>query len=271
MFLFKSKRFDPLSFERRIQSVSADITNNERSLRNLRGSMAYYSSHLPVHFIIIYLSYFTFVYFMKGGQLTDIITLAKLFGFLMMLIVGYLAVCRWYGFLINRKMKWGEELKTRHGDLLIQLKEQTNFDKTKDLLVRYGDGEDIELMEKQINEIKEKKEKYKAMLADADSKGDAKAMIMADLKKNENKGTGYYQMMIDALLGDDELSPGHRYALICDNCGQHNGLAPPGKLPNEIQYICPRCGKENNVKSVQSMPSPNETEKGKSDDEEANK
>lgn len=266
MFLFKSRGFDPLSFERSIQKVSADITNNERLIRQLRTSKGYYSTHLPFHLIVVYLSYFSYVYFLKGGPITDINTLGKLLGLLVLCIVGYLGICRWYEFLISRKVKWSEELKTRHGDLLTQLKEKTNFDKTKDLLVRYGDGEDIKLMEKQLEEIKEKKEKYKAMLADADSKRDAKAMIMADLKKNENKGAGYYQMMIDALLGDDELSPENRYALICDNCGQHNGLAPPGKLPKDVQYICPRCGKENNVQQQKLLPSPVEEEEKKDED-----
>lgn len=231
--------------------MTSDITNNERSLGKLRNAKKYYQSHLPFHLIAVYLAYFSYVY-LKGDDILVPKTLATLVGLLLGLILIYLAVCRWYSYLIARREKWAEKLKAKHQDLLSQLKEKTNFDKTKDLLVRFGDGEDIELMEKQLKEITEKKEKYKAMLSEADSKGDAKAQIMADLRKNEAKGAGYYQMMIDALLGDDEMSPDHRYALICEQCHQHNGLAPPGQLPTKVAYICPRCGKQNNFPSQEA-------------------
>lgn len=247
MFLFKSRGFDPLSFERTIQKVSGDITRNERAIARLRGGLAHHHRRVPFHCVAVYVAYFSYEYYAAGGHRWDLTTIMRLVGLAVALVGLYVALKCWFEFKINRRVRWGDQLKERHAELLAQLKEKTNFDKTRDLLVRYGDGEDIKLMEQEMEEVRAKKEKYKAMLAEADSKGDAKAQIMADLK-NEARSPGYYQMMIDALLGDDETSPDHRYALICSDCGQHNGLAPPGKRAEEIHYICPRCGKEHNPK-----------------------
>ncbi|KDQ12175.1 hypothetical protein BOTBODRAFT_34781 [Botryobasidium botryosum FD-172 SS1] len=56
----------------------------------------------------------------------------------------------------------------------------------------------------------------------------------------------WYDKLADALLGDDpaalNMSDARmQYALICENCFLHNGLAREGEF-EEIQYICPKCG-----------------------------
>ncbi|CAN6604014.1 hypothetical protein TRVA0_002S03532 [Trichomonascus vanleenenianus] len=55
----------------------------------------------------------------------------------------------------------------------------------------------------------------------------------------------WYDKIIDLIAGEDEYSPKNRYALICENCRNHNGLAQPGELPQHVVYICPRCGVQN--------------------------
>jgi hypothetical protein len=55
---------------------------------------------------------------------------------------------------------------------------------------------------------------------------------------------------MDALIGDD--SRNQKYALICSQCFNHNGLVPPEGFYN-IRYRCPNCGFINKVeKSEQS-------------------
>jgi len=54
----------------------------------------------------------------------------------------------------------------------------------------------------------------------------------------------WYDKLADALLGDDPAALNDarlQYALICENCFLHNGLAREGEF-EEIQYICPKCG-----------------------------
>lgn len=55
----------------------------------------------------------------------------------------------------------------------------------------------------------------------------------------------WYDRILDMIVGEDEYSPKSRYALICENCRRHNGLAQPGELPQFVVYICPQCGYRN--------------------------
>lgn len=48
--------------------------------------------------------------------------------------------------------------------------------------------------------------------------------------------------VLDLLVGADENAPEQRYALICRHCRAHNGLAPPGEQPQDVGYLCGRCG-----------------------------
>ncbi|GAA99329.1 uncharacterized protein L969DRAFT_86565 [Mixia osmundae IAM 14324] len=52
---------------------------------------------------------------------------------------------------------------------------------------------------------------------------------------------GWVDKIADALLGENEQLPTSKYALICQKCFSHNGLALKEEL-DEIQYTCPRCG-----------------------------
>ncbi|KAK6357879.1 hypothetical protein TWF730_007236 [Orbilia blumenaviensis] len=64
----------------------------------------------------------------------------------------------------------------------------------------------------------------------------------------------WYDRFLDVLLGEDEMSAKNRYALICANCRQVNGLAPPGTTNTEdVRYICGRCGAENGKPAVKEL------------------
>lgn len=45
--------------------------------------------------------------------------------------------------------------------------------------------------------------------------------------------------VLDLIIGEE--APGTKYALICEKCFQHNGLALEEELET-LKYICPRCG-----------------------------
>ncbi|EPS42769.1 hypothetical protein H072_3245 [Dactylellina haptotyla CBS 200.50] len=64
----------------------------------------------------------------------------------------------------------------------------------------------------------------------------------------------WYDRFLDVLLGEDEMSAKNRYALICSNCRQVNGLAPPGtNNVEDIRFICGRCGAENGKPAVKEL------------------
>ncbi|CAL1698851.1 unnamed protein product [Somion occarium] len=55
----------------------------------------------------------------------------------------------------------------------------------------------------------------------------------------------WYDKLADAILGDDDASSvsaaASRYALICQRCFSHNGLVKESEW-EDIRYVCPKCG-----------------------------
>ena len=62
------------------------------------------------------------------------------------------------------------------------------------------------------------------------------------LPPEQHKSKTFLDRVLDLVVGEDENSADHRYALICRHCRAHNGLAPPGERADEVGYLCGRCG-----------------------------
>lgn len=249
MFLFRSKQFDADRFELELKKITSKISKNEKKLRTLKIQKKHFQKIIPIYLCSGYLVYFSYLY--KVDKVKETRNLVLLILIPLLISVLYYVTFTVFGYLINKKENYIEILKAQHEEKLNVLKDQTNFDKTRDLLARFSDGEDIKELEKQVDEIRQKKEQYLKMI----NEGQAQDKVFADIKKNETGGI--YDNLINAILGENELDPNKRYALICSNCLNHNGLAPPGKLPSEVKYICPKC----NV--LQGSEETNDQESGK--------
>ncbi|KAJ5999543.1 hypothetical protein N7451_007353 [Penicillium sp. IBT 35674x] len=61
----------------------------------------------------------------------------------------------------------------------------------------------------------------------------------------------WYDRLLDVLLGEDEMQPRNRMAMICSSCRLVNGQAPPGiKTPEELgRWRCGSCGAWNGIES----------------------
>lgn len=61
----------------------------------------------------------------------------------------------------------------------------------------------------------------------------------------------WYDRLLDVLLGEDEMQPRNRMAMICGSCRLVNGQAPPGiKTPEELgRWRCGSCGAWNGEES----------------------
>ncbi|KAJ5577539.1 uncharacterized protein N7459_006503 [Penicillium hispanicum] len=61
----------------------------------------------------------------------------------------------------------------------------------------------------------------------------------------------WYDRLLDVLLGEDEMQPRNRMAMICSSCRLVNGQAPPGiKTPEELgRWRCGSCGAWNGTES----------------------
>lgn len=239
MFLFKSKAFDPTQFENDLKKITFKITTNEKKLRKLKSQKQYYQRIIPLYLTSGYVVYFSFLYKMdkifEGLNILYLILIPIISGLI------YYAFLTLYNYMINNKESYIELLKEQHNEKLTSLKEKTNFDKTKDLLARFSDGEDLKQLEEEANEVQKKKAEYWKLIQSGD-----KNKIIEDLKHQSNHNTGFYDTLMNSLLGENELSPDKRYALICSNCFAHNGLASPGKMAKDVKYICPKCGFLNN-------------------------
>lgn len=234
MFLFKSKQFDPDQFEAELKKVTSKLSTNEKKLRKLVTQKKHYQKLLIWYLTSGYIAYFSYVYYRNNIKEPKTIFTLILCPMLMGLI--YYTFLSVYNYLISNKESTIEYLKNEHNEKLSILKEKTNFDKTKDLLARFSNGEDLKEMEKQADAIQKKKMEYLKMIQDGE-----KGKILEDLKKQEHSNSGFYDHFLNALMGENELGPDKRYALICGKCLTHNGLAPPGKLPSQVKYICPKC------------------------------
>lgn len=235
MFLFGTKRFDPDQFENDLKKITSQISNNEKKLRKLKSQKKHYKKIIPLYLTSAYCIYFSILY--QRGTITE--SKNVLFLVAIPLIIGlfYYAFLSLYDYLINNKESHIEYLKNEHGEKLNLLKEKTNFDKTKDLLARFSNGEDLQEMEKEANEINRKKAEYMKLIQSGEQ-----GKILEDLQKHQTNNSGFYDHFLTALLGENEMSPDKRYALICGQCFTHNGLAPPGQLASQVKYRCPRCG-----------------------------
>lgn len=231
--MFKSKSFDPTRFESELQYVSSRISKNEKRLRNYTAQRRHYQRVIPLYFTTVYIAYFSYVY--KFGDLYDKETVIRLVVIPVIIGIIYYTVLTIFGYLIDKAESSLEYWKNEHREKLDTLKERTNFDKTKELLARFSDGEDLKEMEKEAEEISKKRQEYIELIQSGE-----KGKIFDDLKKNANNSI--YDHFITKLLGDNEMGPENRYALICPHCFTHNGLAPPGKLASDVQYKCPKCG-----------------------------
>ncbi|KAJ5281968.1 hypothetical protein N7478_007340 [Penicillium angulare] len=61
----------------------------------------------------------------------------------------------------------------------------------------------------------------------------------------------WYDRLLDVLLGEDEMQPRNRMAMICSTCRLVNGQAPPGiKTPEELgRWRCGSCGAWNGIEN----------------------
>ncbi|QPG73745.1 hypothetical protein FOA43_001058 [Brettanomyces nanus] len=238
---FKSK-FDPDTFEKELRKLSVEITRNERQLRVWKTKKSQYMRQLPIYLISGYVIYLGYIYMRNRYKNLKVVSFAMAIA---MAIGCFIYMERHLlDYIISAKERHIEGLKERHSEKLALLKEKTNFNRTKDMLVRYSNGDDIEELEKEVKQNELKRQEY-----------------LKKIENDPNRDSSHvYGGLMDLMMGQDEMSSDRRYALICEKCLQHNGLAPPGEV--NVKYICPRCGWLNGseVKDVTATKSPAEIE-----------
>lgn len=152
---------------------------------------------------------------------------------------------KWYSWWSTSNDEQIEALETRRKEMLEELKQNTNFYSTQALISRFDkdqaeskqEVEEELKRQESIDKLKPQEEFLPEGQVPMMSPYPAMPMIPYQPK--------WYDRILDLVAGEDEYSPKMRYALICQQCTAHNGLAQPGEQPEDVVYICPHCGFKN--------------------------
>jgi endoplasmic reticulum junction formation protein lunapark len=145
------------------------------------------------------------------------------------------------------------ELKSR----LEELKEETHYYKTKTLIEKYETTveKDKEEPKRSANELVKVNKSASAVIKRSGSKTLIKEISVSHPRQLQKlhsppppppplspppiRSPTWMDRFMDALIGDD--SRNQKFALICAQCFNHNGLATPESF-EQIRYKCPNCG-----------------------------
>ncbi|KAK6459286.1 uncharacterized protein RJT20DRAFT_4859 [Scheffersomyces xylosifermentans] len=182
-----------------------------------------------------------------------------------------------FDFLIRSRTSHLKALKKKHKEKIDELKKITNFTTTEKLLSKYGDKQDTiaSSAAKQgpartnnlngpvpANPANQPSQLSAAQLKKLNINITPQPPVLTPQEKEEQRRQLHAQMqnqsqlptkrsfqdrLLDVLIGsDNNESVENRYALICYNCFNHNGLAPPGTTnPADVRYVCFKCGTMN--------------------------
>ncbi|ONH66654.1 Protein lunapark [Cyberlindnera fabianii] len=247
----KSKDFDPAQFERELAELARRITAKERNVSKYTYQAKQLRRIVLVYGVLIYFAHITLLALTTHMTYTNVspIQWAGVAGGPILIVLFMKAIASFYNMRIERTQTSAQQLKEEHSEKIEELKEKTKFSSTQALLNRFADGGDLnakvdeELAEKQrqLDEIK------KMSLEQERAAKEFSAYPQQGYKRS------WIDTIVDGVVGSDELSPNNRFALICQHCLAHNGLAPPGQTPDAIKYRCPSCGFLNGV-SVDGTP-----------------
>ncbi|KAI0460943.1 hypothetical protein LJB42_001480 [Komagataella kurtzmanii] len=227
-----SDRFSADKFERELKAISTKILKNERKSIRYKRQFKQWRASLLFYISILYtiLIAYELIFISRGRQM---------YVHLVGIPIGMLLCDMLYKKLFNIMMRRIEanlvDLQTQHKEKIENLKDLSNFNETSSLLKRFTDGEDLEALEREQAEAARKQQEYFKLL-------ETPPPVLSGVPNSSSRPSSVFEPIMKLLLGEDEMSPNNRYALICTLCYQNNGLAPPGEVPGEVKYICINCG-----------------------------
>ncbi|CAG86926.2 DEHA2D07392p [Debaryomyces hansenii CBS767] len=280
--IFKSKGFDPDTFEKELTQLTRQISNTQSQIYSLKGKSKRWVFSLSKIFLTTYALILVYIY-QKVPR--SPIARNKIVNFIesqsndqLMVLVGFPVVGYLIVYLINsifrlsvgRREKRLQTLKKKHSLKIEELKKITNFNTTNELLNKYG-NQDVRKKSKDETGNKATAEKQvgasrQINSANAQQQQQQQQIIKRLQSLQENppvqKPRTFQDRVLDFIVGSDNNEAiENRYALICKQCLTHNGLAPPGSTnPFKVSYICPNCGFLNGETEIEETTTPIETE-----------
>jgi hypothetical protein len=159
--------------------------------------------------------------------------------------------------LIDKHQRILATLQTQQAKQLEELKEATGYNRTKSILDKYActaetaplplpaDAKSQLILRKRPKAPKDPVHSPKApQTLIHNGKPGARASpkgfpLLLPPASPSYQQPNWVDRLMDSLIGDD--SRNQKFALICQNCFNHNGLLPPEFFP-QARYRCPNCG-----------------------------
>ncbi|KAF5102805.1 hypothetical protein D0Z03_000359 [Geotrichum reessii] len=234
------------SFEKELSEISKKVLEREQRQINHTIQYKHVSSKFTLYSITIYL---VFIAYAVVARCTDFYTVTAVVALPALIYLVRKAISLWFNKLISNNAEYIESLKAQQKQKIEDLKERTNFYKTKALLDRFDNENqqhELELEQQAQRELQE--------LHEAQQAQELQRQLQTQFQQQQQPfypqqnqlqfQPTWFDRLLDKIIvsGDDN---NNRYALICPNCKSHNGLAGPGELPEQVIYICPHCGYKN--------------------------
>lgn len=158
------------------------------------------------------------------------------------------------GFLIDRQESVLKARQTELKDRIEAIKVETKYYQTKDLIEKYESKEkekEKEIMPVANSVVKKRVENTpNPETKPSQSRSQPQIQMSGNIRPFSPlppsppqqiiiRSPTWMDRFMDALIGDD--SRNQKYALICSQCFNHNGLVPPEAFQN-FKYRCPNCG-----------------------------
>lgn len=235
------------SFEKELSEISKKVLEREQRQINYTIQYKHLSSKFTLYSVTIYL---VFIAYAVVARSTGLYTVTAVVGLPALIYLVRRIISLWFNKLISNNAEYIESLKTQQRQKIEDLKERTNFYKTKALLDRFdSENQQHELeLEQQAQRERELQELHEAQQAQElqqqlQTQFQQHRTFVQPQSQPQFQPT-WFDRLLDKIIvsGDDN---NNRYALICANCKNHNGLAGPGELPEQVIYICPHCGNKN--------------------------
>ncbi|KAF8609723.1 hypothetical protein BDV93DRAFT_518483 [Ceratobasidium sp. AG-I] len=161
----------------------------------------------------------------------------------------------WYKRQENIEDRQLKKLRGEQKKKIEEIKAKHNFDKTRELLERYGDSPKREDPNMSIRQravtLSPSAPRTPARPVNANGQPllnlhpvAAPQFAPTPARPMQPPRRGWMDKLADTVLGDDDSTVGvaqSRYALICEKCFSHNGLVKESEWET-TQYICPKCG-----------------------------
>ncbi|KAJ6112399.1 hypothetical protein N7512_007723 [Penicillium capsulatum] len=267
----------PASFEKTLSTLSTRIAESTTRLDQQRQTARRFKALWTLYSTFAYLFYSIVLALVLGWESWGVKEYAAIAGGPVLIYAVRTTASRVFDYRTTRTQRSLDDLQKQRDETIEKLKTATKYNSTQQLLEKYG-GESPKPIPSPQGEPKTRKPTTPSQPQPA--RTGLPPPPTANIRRPQPPSPGpsppqtdepefapnafpaptsgqyieqphWYDRLLDVLLGEDEMQPRNRMAMICDSCRLVNGQAPPGiKTPEELgRWRCGSCGAWNGEES----------------------